>query len=120
LAGLSNSVTGMIATTGTANTVPLINVRYSLTVLPTLGGTFGLAGGLNNRGSVAGNSTLPSDLVEHAFRLQNGVMTDLGTLGGPNSFTQESFTPINARGTVTGLCGHLHSRSEWRGCLWRR
>jgi len=58
---------------------------YTVTDLGTLGGTFSLAGGINNRGSVTGNSTLPGDTAVHAFLWQKGVMTDLGTLGGPNS-----------------------------------
>jgi len=58
---------------------------YTVTDLGTLGGTFSLAGGINNSGSVEGYSTLPGDTALHAFLWRNGVMTDLGTLGGPNS-----------------------------------
>ncbi len=49
---------------------------YTVTDLGTLGGTFSQAGGLNNRGSVAGFSTPPGDQNVHAFLWQNGVMTD--------------------------------------------
>ena len=59
--------------------------RYTVTDLGTLGGTFSLAGGLNDKGDVEGFSTLPGDQIIHAFLWRNGVMTDLGTLGGPNS-----------------------------------
>jgi len=76
--------------------------HYALKVLPTLGGTFGYAGAINNRGSVVGNSTLPSDNVLHAFLWQNGVMTDLGTLGGPNSWTSNPANGVNDRGAVSG------------------
>src|SRR5690349_24510871 len=65
------------------------HVRYSLTVLPTLGGTFSHANGINNRGSVAGLSTLSGDTQADAFVRENGVMTDLGTLGGPLSVPAE-------------------------------
>src|SRR5215471_1721797 len=67
------------------------HTRFTVIDLGTLGGTFSLAGGINNRGSVTGNSTLPGDTAVHAFLWQKGVMTDLGTLGGPNSFA--SFPP---------------------------
>ena len=63
------------------------HARYTITVLGTLGGTFSQDTGLNNRGSVAGYSNLLGDQVVHAFLWQTGVMTDLGTLGGPNSAT---------------------------------
>jgi probable HAF family extracellular repeat protein len=74
--------------------------HYTVTVLGTLGGTFSQAGGLNNRGSVAGFSTLAGDQTVHAFLEQKGGMTDLGTLGGPNSFTSEDY-PLNDRGAVS-------------------
>jgi len=61
------------------------HTRYTVTDLGTLGGTFSDATGINNRGSMEGHSTLPGDTAQHAFLWQNGVMTDLGTLGGPNS-----------------------------------
>jgi probable HAF family extracellular repeat protein len=63
--------------------------HYTITVLGTLGGTFSAATALNNRGWEAGNSLLSGDQNVHAFLWRKGVMTDLGTLGGPNSFTSE-------------------------------
>jgi len=80
--------------------------HYKLTDLGTLGGSFSQAGGLNNGGSVAGFSTSPGDSVLHAFLWQNEVMTDLGTLGGPDSFTGEDY-PLNDRGQVTGYSDTL-------------
>jgi len=59
--------------------------HYSVIDLGTLGGTFSFAGGLSNSGWVEGASTLPGDTALHAFLWRDGVMTDLGTLGGPNS-----------------------------------
>src|SRR5437016_11503710 len=58
--------------------------------IPTFGGTLVSgeldAGALcvNNRGQVAGASTLPGDSVLHPFLWDRGVLTDLGTLGGDN------------------------------------
>jgi probable HAF family extracellular repeat protein len=76
--------------------------RYAITDLGTLGGTFSEAVGVNNRGAVSGYSTLPGDSLIHGFFWQKGVMTDLGTLGGPNSFAPEEWAP-NDKGQVAGL-----------------
>ena len=78
------------------------HVRYSLKVFGTLGGTFGEAWGVNNEGSVVGHSNLPEDAAYHAFLWQKGVVTDLGTLGGPNS-NNSSTAPLNDRGEVSGF-----------------
>jgi probable HAF family extracellular repeat protein len=61
--------------------------QYTVLDLGTLGGTFSSANGISNSGWVSGISTLPGDTVVHAFLWRNGVMTDLGTLGGSNSLT---------------------------------
>ena len=60
--------------------------RYTVTALSTLSGTVGIGNGISNKGWVAGASTLPGDTILHATLWCNGVLTDLGTLGGPNSF----------------------------------
>jgi probable HAF family extracellular repeat protein len=73
--------------------------RYTVTDLGTLGGTFVDAWGLNNRSWVEGISNLAGDQTQHAFVWRNGVMTDLGTLGGPNSI---AFYSPNERGELTG------------------
>src|SRR5215471_7710006 len=73
---------------------------YEVVDLGTLGGTSGWANGIDNGGLVAGFSTLPLDQNQHAFIWRQGVMTDLGTLGGPNSIT--SFSPFNERGEIGG------------------
>jgi probable HAF family extracellular repeat protein len=74
--------------------------RYTFTDLGTLGGTFSLAYGINNRGQVAGFSTLVGDAVEHSSVWEFGRTTDLGTLGGPDS---QSFTGLNESGAVPGV-----------------
>lgn len=74
--------------------------QYVVTDLGTLGGTFSVGLGINNKRLVNGNSTLPGDTQVHAFLWRNGAITDLGTLGGPNS---NSNSPLNDRGEVTGF-----------------
>jgi probable HAF family extracellular repeat protein len=78
-------------------------MRYSLRDLGTLGGTFSSAVAANNSGVIAGSSTPTGDAVAHAVTWRKGAITDLGTLGGPNSFTSEAASPINDRGEVAGL-----------------
>lgn len=59
--------------------------RYALTDLPSLGGTNSRANSINNRAWLAGYSNLPGNQSRHAAVWRDGAITDLGTLGGPNS-----------------------------------
>jgi len=59
--------------------------HYTVADLGTLGGTFSIAYGINDRGQVDGFATVPGDGATHAFVWKNGPLVDLGTLGGPNS-----------------------------------
>jgi probable HAF family extracellular repeat protein len=61
-------------------------VYYTVQNLGTLGGKFGSsAHSINDRGWVAGVANLTGDTVEHAALWRDGMVTDLGTLGGFNS-----------------------------------
>src|SRR3954462_7937320 len=73
-------------------------MRYTVTVLPSLGGT-SRGNALNASGLVAGYSNL-SDGSRHAALWNDGV-TDLGTLGGPNSSVP--WPGLNNRGTIVGI-----------------
>jgi probable HAF family extracellular repeat protein len=73
--------------------------RYAVTDLGTLGGTISQALGINNRGTVAGASTLPGDTAFNAFLQNHGVMMSLGTLGGANS----SAEGLAERGQAVGV-----------------
>src|SRR3984893_17553300 len=92
------------------------HVRYTITDLGTLGGGFSEGVGINNRGSVSGTSYLPGDAVVHGFFWQRGVMTDLGTLGGPNSVAPE-VGPPNNRGEVAGFSDTLTLDPNAENCF---
>ena len=76
-------------------------IRYSVISLGTLGGSASNGyGGPNDRGWVTGDANLAGDQNEHAFLWRDGVMTDLGTLGGPNSSVP---TPVkDDKGLIVG------------------
>ncbi|MGH8175981.1 MAG: DUF3466 family protein, partial [Steroidobacter sp.] len=77
------------------------NRRYAVTVLNSLGGASSLGASINNRGWVAGRSNLAGDQSRHATLWRGGVLTDLNTLGGPNSAV---LWPVkNQRGVITGI-----------------
>lgn len=59
--------------------------QYTITDLPSLGGTNSRANSINNRSWLAGYSNLPGNQSRHAALWRDGALTDLGTLGGPNS-----------------------------------
>ena len=61
--------------------------RFTVKDLGTLGGTSAEPGGISNTDWVEGWSLLPGDAISHVFLWHDGVMRDLGTLGGPNSST---------------------------------
>jgi probable HAF family extracellular repeat protein len=61
--------------------------RYTVRDLGTLGGSAAEPGGVSNTDWVEGWSLLPGDAISHVFLWHDGVMRDLGTLGGPNSST---------------------------------
>jgi probable HAF family extracellular repeat protein len=113
--------------------------RYRLIDLGTLGGPAsylnnGLDGILNNRGSLVGwADTSQPDLfdpvcfdldcfVAHAIKVENGVLTDLGTLADGES-SQADW--ISANGLISGLARNgeidplVPGFPEFRAVLWR-
>lgn len=85
----------------TFSTLAIAQATYHLTELPTLGGTVGSAESINDKGLIAGFANVASDRTEHAVLWINGAVTDLGTLGGPNSAV--GFTAKNTEGTLVGF-----------------
>lgn len=77
-------------------------VPYSVRNLGTLGGILGSsAHSINDQGRIAGVANLAGDTEEHATLWQDGVVTDLGTLGGDNS--NVDFPVKNNDGLVVGF-----------------
>jgi probable HAF family extracellular repeat protein len=77
-------------------------IHYSVTSLGTLGGKLGSsAHSINDRGWIAGVANLTGDNVEHAALWRDGVVTDLGTLGGSNS--NVDFPVKNNGGLIAGF-----------------
>ncbi|HEY2474541.1 MAG TPA: hypothetical protein VGI19_07030 [Candidatus Cybelea sp.] len=58
---------------------------YTVTVLQSLGGTNSAANTITPRGTPMGTSFLSGNTTMHAALWQGSGVTDLGTLGGPNS-----------------------------------
>lgn len=74
---------------------------YTVTVLPSLGGTNSAANSIDNNGSPMGTSFLSGNATMHAALWQRGGAVDLGTLGGPNSAIE---WPVeNDRGYASGI-----------------
>lgn len=87
-----------------AQNVPSVTgqIHYSVINLGTLGGTASNGfGGVNDRGWVTGDANLAGDQNEHAVLWRDGVIIDLGTLGGPNSSVPEAVK--DDRGFVVGV-----------------
>jgi probable HAF family extracellular repeat protein len=77
------------------------HIRYTVTDLGTLGGTYSYAWGLNDAGRVAGSAatqTQTDGLSQTAFLWHRGQITDLGTLGGFNTGLNSEAGGPNARG----------------------
>src|SRR3954462_10098086 len=88
-----------------ATNLQLHAASYTVTDLGTLGGTESFANGLNASGQVSGASYLNGDTGYHTFLWKptttnggSGTKTDLGTLGGSQSFGNA----LNASGQVAG------------------
>jgi len=82
--------------------------------LGSLGGTFGLAGDMNNGGQVIGDSNLPGDVTQHGFIWDRGRLKDIGTLGG----TWSSANALNEAGHVVGQA--TIATGDYHAYIWER
>lgn len=74
---------------------------YIVKDLGTLGGSGSVAEGISDRSWVVGSANLAGDQTDHAYLWRDGVMTDLGTLGGLNS--SEQWPVKDDRGLIAGV-----------------
>ncbi|MDP9162063.1 MAG: HAF repeat-containing protein [Acidobacteriota bacterium] len=78
---------------------------HDLGTLP--GDQYSAANGINNRGDIVGVSTNADPAApEHAFLYHDGVMTNIGTLGGDSAFANA----INNRGDIVGRSRNAKGR----------
>ncbi|MFL6594446.1 MAG: hypothetical protein ACJ8HQ_03285 [Chthoniobacterales bacterium] len=75
--------------------------NYQVIDLPSLGGTNSRGNSINNRDWIAGYSTQAGNKTRHAALWRDGAVTDLGTLGGPNSTV--AWNVKNNRGLLVGI-----------------
>jgi probable HAF family extracellular repeat protein len=96
---LRNSVG--IAMVLSLTTLGIAQTTYTLRELPTLGGTVGAADSINDEGWIAGYANVAGNQTEHAVLWTNSTLSDLGTLGGPNSSV--GFPTKNSQGILVGF-----------------
>ena len=80
-----------------------VHHHYQLIDLGTLGGRYSNAFAINDKGEIAGWSTLIGDTTVHAVLWRNGNVVDLGTFGGPNNITGIfSGSSVTEKGMIPG------------------
>ena len=76
-------------------------LQYQVSDLPGLGGTNSGGNSINNQTWVAGFSRLTDNQSRHAALWRSGLLSDLGTLGGPNSSV--TWNVKNTEGVIMGI-----------------
>lgn len=88
-----------VGVSGASGSASSVKGRWVIRDLGTLGGVYGAAVDVNDRGQIVGTS-LTRNAQSHPFLWQNGKMIDLGARGGLPTGT--SVVAINERGQVIG------------------
>jgi probable HAF family extracellular repeat protein len=76
-------------------------LQYQVSDLSGLGGTSSGGNSINNQTWMAGYSRLAGDQTRHAALWRSGLLSDLGTLGGPNSSV--TWNVKNTQGVIVGI-----------------
>lgn len=113
----SGTVVGhVMMTTGSAVFVPFVWSRaQGMKLLPTLGGTWAIASAINEAGLIAGTSALPGDSSMHAIAWKQGVLRDVGSLGGYATFVRT----ISPDGDVFGESDPIGAKFKQHGFVAR-
>src|SRR5437588_10582617 len=83
-----------------AQTKAKAKTQYNVSTLASLGGTSSGGNSINDQSWAAGYSRLP-DRNRHATLWRNGALSDLNTLGGPNSSV--TWNVKNTAGIIVGI-----------------
>jgi probable HAF family extracellular repeat protein len=102
-------------TTGLPTLDPFLWEKDTMIDLGTLGGTYGLATLLNNRGDVVGTSNLAGDQTTHPFLWRHGKLVDLftSTIGGSPITANQ----LNESGEIVGAAAFPNRPFD--AYLWR-
>src|SRR5438477_6191958 len=87
-------------TTAQTQTKAKPDTQYHVSTLPSFGGTSSGGNSINDQSWVAGYSRYP-DRNRHATLWRNSLLSDLGTLGGPNSSV--AWNVKNTAGILVGI-----------------
>src|SRR5207247_8691406 len=84
-------------------TIVLSGARYTISYLPTLGGSRNRPSGISNSGLIAGFVNRPGNATRVAalWHGGGGSLDTLGTVGGPDSIVQ--WPGISSNGIVAGI-----------------